>query len=331
MSEPSAVRDLSNAFRHGGAVRVLLARELEIYGVWFALAVLVLISTLVSPEFLHTTNLLNILRQSVPLAIVAMGEALVILVGGFDVSVGNLVTLTAVITARVMAGNNARILPTVLLVLGIGAVVGLTNGLLVAKLRTDSFVTTLAMMLVLQGAALVYTQGSPANDLTHGFRQISVGDIGGIPISVLCFPGIFAVVWFVLNRTVPGRRLYAVGTNRRVTHLSGQPLTRTIVSAYVACSVLTVVGGLFLVAWIGTTDMSAGSGWALQAIAAALIGGAAIGGGRGGVGGPVGGVLVLTTILNLVDLLALPNYAKLLVEGGAIITGVALYSQRRSS
>jgi ribose transport system permease protein len=308
--------------------RDVLDRHLATYGVWFALAILVIVSAAVSPAFLHVDNLLNIGRQAVPLAIVALGEALVILVGGIDVSVGALVTLTTVITARVMAASDARVLPTVALVLAIGAAVGLANGLLISKLATDAFVTTLATMLVLQGAAYVYTQGSPANDLTHGFRQISEGEVLGIPISIFCFAGIFAFVWFGLARTVFGRRIYAVGSNPRVARLSGQPVSRTVVGAYVACSLLAVVGALFLVARLGTGDNSAGVGWELQAIAAVLIGGTAFGGGRGGVAGPVGGVLVLVTLLNLVDLLALPNYWQLIVKGAAIIAGVALYSRR---
>jgi ribose/xylose/arabinose/galactoside ABC-type transport system permease subunit len=299
-------------------------------GVWVVLAVLVIVSASVSSSFLHTTNLLNIGRQSVPLAIVAIGEALVILVGGIDVSVGAVVTLTTCVAAREMAASDTRILPTVALVLGLGSAVGLVNGLLVAKLRTDAFVTTLATMLLVQGAALVYTQGSPANDLTHGFRQISEGEFLGVPISIYCFIGLFAVVWAALARSVWGRRIYAVGANSRVAHLSGQPVSWITVSAYVACSLLAAVGGLFLVARLGTGDTAAGAGWELQAIAAVLIGGTAFGGGKGGVVGPVGGVLVLTTLLNLVDLLALANYWKLVVKGAAIVIGVALYSRRRA-
>jgi ribose transport system permease protein len=291
--------------------------------------VLVIVSASVSDSFLHTTNLLNIGRQSVPLAIVAIGEALVILVGGIDVSVGAVVTLTTCVAARVMAGSDTRILPTVALVLGLAAAIGLVNGLLVAKLRTDAFVTTLATMLLVQGAALVYTQGSPANDLTHGFRQISEGEFLGVPISIYCFLGLFAVVWVALARSVWGRRIYAVGANSRVARLSGQPVSWITVSAYVACSLLAAVGGLFLVARLGTGDTAAGAGWELQAIAAVLIGGTVFGGGKGGVVGPVGGVLVLTTLLNLVDLLALANYWKLVVKGAAIVIGVALYSRRR--
>lgn len=314
----------------GRAARLSLRYEsvLTTYGVWVMLLILFIVSAAASSSFLHGANLLNIGRQTVPLAIVAMGEALVVLVGGIDVSVGAVVTLTTCIAARVMANNNGRILETVALVLAIGVGVGLVNGVLIAKLRTDPFVTTLATMLIVSGAAFVYTQGSPANDLTHGFRQIAEGDVGGFPIPIVCFTAIWITLWALTTRTVWGRRLYAVGANARVARLSAQPVDRTVISAYVGCSVLAATGGLFLVARLGTGDTGAGLGWELLAIAAVLIGGTAFGGGRGGVVGPVGGVLVLTTLLNLVSLLALPNYVQRIVEGVAIIVGVSLYSRR---
>src|SRR4051812_10540835 len=307
-----------------------LEDPLQRYGVWVAFAILFVVSALVSSSFLHTTNLLNIGRQSVPLAIVALGEAIVILVGGIDVSVGAVVTMTTCIAARVMAGSDARIGPTVALVLAMAVGVGLSNGILISVFGTDAFVTTLATMLVVQGAALVYTQGSPANDLTHGFRQISEGNFLGVPISIYCFLAIVGVLWLILSRTIWGHRVYAVGTNAVTTRLSAQPVVRTLIGAYVACSVLAAVGGLFLVARLGTGDTAAGSGWELRAISAVLIGGIAFGGGRGNILGPVGGVLLLETLLNLVDLLALPNYSTLIVNGAAIIVGVALYSRGRA-
>jgi ribose transport system permease protein len=229
-----------------------------------------------------------------------------------------------------MAGSDGRVGPTVALVLAMAVGVGLANGVLISILGTDAFVTTLATMLLVQGAALVYTQGSPANDLTHGFRQISEGDFLGIPISIYCFAGLVVALWLVLSRTVWGHRIYAVGTNAVTTRLSAQPVVTTVIAAYVACSVLAAVGGLFLVARLGTGDTAAGSGWELKAISAVLIGGIPFGGGRGSILGPVGGVLVLVTLLNLVDLLALPNYSTLIVNGAAIIVGVALYSRHRS-
>ena len=300
-------------------------------GAYLALLALLVASAVASPAFLRPDNLVNIARQAVPLGIVALGETIVILVGGLDVSVGAVITLTTAVTASVMASSNARVLPTVALVLAIGLAVGAINGVLVAVLRADPFVTTLASMLILRGATLVYTQGAPRSNLTPGFREISEGDFLGLPISLYAFSLLFLAAWFALRRTVWGRRVYAVGANVRAARLSGQPTMRVEISAYVLCSLLAAVAGLFLVARLGSGDVNAGSGFELNAIAAALIGGTAFGGGRGGVAGTLAGVLVMTTLINLVSLLALPNFVQLIVRGVVVVLGVALYSRRSSA
>jgi ribose/xylose/arabinose/galactoside ABC-type transport system permease subunit len=317
---------------HGGSgarprmLEVLAGDRLGTFAPWLSLAVLLIVSAAVSSSFLTSGNLLNISRQAAPLGMVALGEAIVILAGGIDVSVGAVISMTTVVTARVMQGDDVRIAPTIALALAIGLAVGLVNGTLVGVLRTDPFVTTLATMLVLQGAALVYTQGSPANDLTTGFRKISEGDVADVPISVICLAVLAVVVWFVVARSTFGRDLYAVGENGRVAFLSGRSVTRVVITSYVASGLLAAIAGVFLVARLGTGDVSAGSGWELEAISAVLIGGTALGGGRGGIAGPIAGVFILTVVFNLVNLLALPNYWQQIVRGVAIIVGVALYA-----
>jgi ribose transport system permease protein len=144
-----------------------------VLGAYLALLALLVVSALASSDFLTSSNLANVLRQGAPLAVVALGQTVVILVGGIDVSVGAVMTLTTVVAARVMEGDPGMVAPTILVVLALAAVVGLVNGFLIGYFRQDAFVTTLAMMLIIGGAVLVYTQGSPADDLTRGFRQVS--------------------------------------------------------------------------------------------------------------------------------------------------------------
>lgn len=297
-------------------------------GPWLTLLVLVIVGTIVSGSFLTSHNLRNIGAQAAPLGMVALGQTIVIIAGGIDVSVGALVSLTTVVAARTMVDSNAMILPTVLLVLAIGLAVGLVNGALIARLKTDAFVTTFAMMLVVSGAALVYSQGSPANNLTSAFRTISQGTVLGVSVSVYAFALACAAVWFLLARTAWGRLVYAAGGNPRAAYLSARRVNLVTVGGYVACSLLAVIGGLFLVARLGTGDTNAGSGWELEAIAAVLVGGTPFGGGRGGVMGPVAGVLILTTLFNLTNLLSLPDYSQLIIRGAAVVIGVALYSRR---
>lgn len=298
---------------------------------YLVLISLFLIASVASPDFLDKQNLLNIGRQAAPLAIVALGQTIVILCGGIDVSVGAVMSLTTVVLSQEMGGDPAMVLPAVLIVLVLGLVIGLCNGVLISRVGTDPFVTTLAALLIVQGAALVYTQGTPSNGLTHGFRQISEGELLGIPASIFFAAAVFALVWFLLGRTIWGKSIYAIGGNLRATYLSGRRTALIQTSAYVACSLLAVVAGLLLAARIGTAEVKAGSGFELEAIAAVLIGGTVFGGGRGRVAGTIAGVLILVILFNLVNLLSLPSEIQLIVRGLVIVLGVAVYSRRPAS
>lgn len=299
------------------------------FGPWVILLALMVISALISPSFLSTTNLVNILRQAAPLMIVALGQTLVILVGGIDVSVGALIATTTVIGGSFMRDSNALILPTVLVVIGVGVVVGLIHYLLIVRIRTDALVTTLGTMLILSGLNLIYTGGAPRSNVTDLFRKLSDGRLAGIPIIVLVALLIAAVLAFGLRRSTFGRRIYAVGSNREAARLAGIRAHRVEGRAYVACSVLAVIAGLALLARIGTGDTAAGNGMELDSIAAVLIGGTAFGGGKGRAEGTVAGVLILTVLFNIFNLMGISRFAHLIVKGVVVIIGVALYSTRK--
>jgi ribose transport system permease protein len=298
---------------------------------WLALLTLVIVAAILSSDFLDRQNLLNIGRQAAPLAVVALGQTIVILCGGIDVSVGAVMSLTTVVVSTEMNSDPSMVIPAVLLVLALGAAIGVANGFLVAKVGTDPFVTTLAAMLIISGAALVYTQGSPTNGLTSGFRQISEGEVLGIPASIFFALGAFLLAWFLLRRTVWGRSIYALGGNMRATYLSGRRTALVQGSAYVASSLFAVVAGLLLSARIGTGAVSAGAGFELESIAAALIGGTAFGGGRGRISGTIAGVLILVVLFNLVNLLGLPSELQQIVRGAVIVLGVAIYGRRATA
>jgi ribose transport system permease protein len=295
---------------------------------YLALAVLFLVASIASSSFLEKDNLLNVARQAAPLAIVALGQTVVILAGGLDVSVGALISVTTVVTSDQMAHDPGMVLPAILIALAIGLAAGLLNGVLISWLEADPFVTTLATLLILNGAALVYTSGTPSSGLTPGFREISEGEILGVSISVYIVVVLVAAMWVLLRRTTWGRQIYALGGNPRATFLSGRRTVLIQISAYVLCSLLAVVAGFILVARLGTGEVSAGSGFELDAIAAVLIGGTAFGGGRGGIAGTIAGVLILVILFNLVNLLAFPSVLQQIVRGVAIVLGVAMYSRR---
>ena len=306
-----------------------LRRNWAIVGPWAILALLIVASTIISPNFLSTTNMLNILRQAAPLMIVALGQTLVILVGGIDVSVGAVIATTTVIGGSMMRDSDALIFPTVLAVIGVGVVVGLVHHIFIVRGRTDALVTTLGTMLVLTGLNLIYTGGAPRSNVTVLFRKLSDGRILGVPVIVILALLLAVALAYVLRRSTYGRRIYAVGSNREAARLSGVRVHRVVGSAYVACSVLAVVAGLALLARIGTGDTAAGSGMELDSIAAVLIGGTAFGGGRGSAEGTVAGVLILTVLFNIFNLMGVSRFAHLIVKGVVIIVGVALYSSRK--
>lgn len=299
-----------------------------LYGPWAILLLLMVSSAIISPAFLGTTNLVNILRQAAPLMIVALGQTLVVLVGGIDVSVGAVIATTTVIGGSFMRDSNALIGPTVLTVLALGVAIGFIHYLLIVRVGTDALITTLGTMLILSGLNLIYTGGAPRSNVPDLFRQLSEGRILGIPIIVIISLAIAAVLAYLLRRSTFGRRVYAVGSNRDASRLAGIRTRRVEGKAYVICSVLAVVSGLALLARIGTGDTAAGEGMELDSVAAVLIGGTAFGGGKGRIEGTIAGVLILTVLFNIFNLMGVSRFAHLIVKGVVVIVGVALYSTR---
>jgi ribose/xylose/arabinose/galactoside ABC-type transport system permease subunit len=323
----TAVGDVETTAARQGLLATI-QRHQATSGPWIILLLLIVVSTLISPDFLSTTNLLNILRQAAPLMIVALGQTLVILVGGIDVSVGAVIAMTTVIGGSLMRDSNALILPTVLIVLGVGVLIGLIHYLFIVRFRTDALVTTLGTMLILTGLNLIYTGGAPRSNVTDLFRKLSDGRLLGIPLIVIIALALAAALAFGLRRSTFGRRVYAVGSNRTAARLAGIRAHRVEGLAYVTCSVLAVLAGLALLARIGTGDTAAGEGMELDAIAAVLIGGTAFGGGKGSAEGTVAGVLILTVLFNIFNLMGISRFAHLIVKGVVVIVGVALYSTR---
>ena len=238
----TAVGDVETTAARQGLLATI-QRHQATSGPWIILLLLIVVSTLISPDFLSTTNLLNILRQAAPLMIVALGQTLVIRVGGIDVSVGAVIAMTTVIGGSLMRDSNALILPTVLIVLGVGVLIGLIHYLFIVRFRTDALVTTLGTMLILTGLNLIYTGGAPRSNVTDLFRKLSDGRLVGIPIIVIIALVLAAALAFGLRRSTFGRRVYAVGSNRSAARLAGIRAHRVEGLAYVACSVLAVLAG----------------------------------------------------------------------------------------
>lgn len=305
-------------------------RWLQAAAIWIVLGVLVLIASLVSPNFLTPRNLTTILKQAAPLGILAVGETLVILTGGIDLSVASVMASVSIFAAGITDGQDELVLPVVAFCLVFSLLVGLGNGLMVTKLRIPPFIATLGMILVVQGIRFVYSKGTPKTYIPDVLRFWGRDSLGPIPMALIVWFVIVAIAAFVLSRTTFGRRLYAVGGNARTAYLSGVNVDGIKIAAYTACSLLAGIAGLILVGYVGTADNWLGNGYELNAIAAVVIGGTAFEGGKGGQWGTVAGVLILTVLFNLVLMLQFDEEARRIVKGVVILLAVALYARMRA-
>jgi len=305
-------------------------RWLQAAAIWIVLGALILLAGLVSPTFLSPRNIATLMKQAAPLGILAVGQTLVILTGGIDLSVASVMATVSVFAAGLIDGKDERVWPVVLVCLLFSVLVGLANGLLVTKLRIPPFIATLGMILVVQGIRFVYTKGTPKTYIPDSLRFFGRDSTGPIPNAVIVWLVIVLIVGFLLTRTTFGRRLYAVGGNTRTAYLSGIDVDRTRIAAYTLCSLLAGIAGLVLVGYVGHADNWLGNGFELNAIAAVVIGGTAFEGGKGGLLGTIGGVLILTVLFNLVLLLQFDEEVRRIVKGMVILFAVAMYARLRT-
>jgi ribose transport system permease protein len=227
-----------------------------------------------------------------------------------------------------MAGNNGMILPTVVAMIALCLFIALINAVVTIKLRVPSFLTTLGMLYILQGLALIITN-KPAGLAAPAFAEIASINWGGLPMGVVAAAVIVIVAGLVLQGTVFGRHVYAVGGDAEVARLSGIKVNRVKIETFLACGLFTALAGLYVAARTTVGDPNVGSGYELASIAAVVIGGTSLFGGRGGLTGTVAGVLILTALTNVLNLNDIDSYTQLMIRGGIIIAVVASYTRRK--
>lgn len=273
-----------------------------------------------SDVFFTVPNWQNVGLQAAALACVAFGQAFVVLTAGIDLSVGSMVALSSVVAAMFMGSGIAI---AVVAALAIGVVVGLVNGLVVTRLRVAPFVATLAMLSIAAGLALNLSGGTPVVGLPQAFTSLAYKRLAGVPAPVVVAALVFVLAFFVLRSTRLGRNIYATGGNAEAARLSGINVRATIMATYVICSVLATFGGLILTARVASGQPSLGSDLALQSVAAVVLGGVSLFGGRGGLVGVAVGVAFVTILTNGLNLLGVSSYTQLMVIGGAMIIAIA--------
>jgi ribose transport system permease protein len=293
----------------------------------------ILFFALQEPRFYGTANITNVFRQSTYLIIVTLGQALVLISGGFDLSVGALIAVTSVVSARWMsnyyAGNPESELTAVLVGVAaglfVGLVVGLVNGIGVARFNVSPFIMTLGMASVGSGFALYYTGGSPVSGMPPLFtKQIGTGRVFEIPVPIFFAIAAILIVIFLVNATAWGRYLYAIGGNTKAAFLSGINVPLYTASVYVMCSLLTALAGILLTARVSSGEPNLGATFALESITAAVVGGVSLRGGEGRIFGAVLGALFITILTNGMNLIRIESYIQEIAIGIILIVAVII-------
>jgi len=294
----------------------------------FLMLVLVFLGLSFASEFFLTSrNLANVGRQISVVGIVSLGQALVIIAGGIDLSVGSIIGLSAVLAALATATTGSPLLGLVT-ALAVGTLVGAVNGLLVTRARINPFITTLGTLSVARGAALLATNGSPVR-FDNWVAWLGYGRIAGVPVQFILLVVLFLAVWFFAARTRWGRNIYAVGDNARAARLAGVDVKGTRVAVFVICGVLAGLGGLLLGGMLTNANPSLGLGYELDVIAAVILGGVAMSGGRGSIPGVVVGAALMGLLRNAFVLLNVSGYWQTITIGLVVILAVGADSFTR--
>ncbi|WP_411034803.1 ABC transporter permease [Shinella sp. BYT-45] len=288
------------------------------------------------PNYLEPGLFMNFLRRAAPLIILACGQLYVILTGGFDLSMGAVATLAVLAASILINGDPDATWAVIGALYVMGIAVGLVNGLVVAFLKVPSIIATLGAMLSVNGLALAWSGGAARGDLPENFRNLGrlvwrdVPLVGTLPLAVLVLAGFVALAWWGLNGTLYGKRALAVGDNPRAAELAGTPVAATRILAFVVSAVSAVTAGILLGGFSGVS-VNAGEGLELQAIAACVIGGAQLLGGRGSIWSAVFGALSLFALFTLLNLLGLPQALRDSIQGVILIAavGASLWRGRR--
>lgn len=301
----------------------------------YVLVIALIIAIIVlNPAFAEPTGYMNYLKRVAALAILSGGALYVIVSGGFDLSVGSTMTLTVIGSSMLASNDPSSTYWIIPLMLCIGLVIGVINGLVVSFLKVPSLIATLGMMISLNGVAFMWSGGAPRGYLPDTFRffgRYNISDvpvIGILPIAVICLLVFGVILWWGMHRTNYGRLLHAIGDNPQAARLAGVPVKSVRISAFVVSSLTAVLAGVILGGRAGVS-VNIGSGFELQAITAAVIGGAQLLGGRGSVPATIAGALALEAIFTLLNLLGLSQPVRLVVQGLILIGAVAFATYQR--
>lgn len=286
------------------------------------LVLLMVILSFNSSQFLTSYNLLSIIRQASINGLIAFGMMTVILSSGIDLSVGSTLAFTSLIMAKMIhAGFSSPIAIGIAILLG--AMVGVINGLLISKGKLQPMIATLSTMMVFRGVTLYVSNGVPESKLGEGLiGWLGRGSVAGVPVPVYILVIVFAIFFFMLNRTVFGKRVYAIGGNVKAARLSGIHVERNQIYVYMISGILATLAGIILTSRIDSAVPTAGASYEMNAIAACVIGGASLTGGRGKVTGTLIGIMIIAVLMNGLNMMGTSAYLQQIITGLIIIAAV---------
>ena len=300
---------------------------------YIALVLVFIVSTIASPDIFPTySNIMNILRQASIVGVVSIGMTVVLLIGGIDLSVTSIMAITACLLADMMEkgvtnGKTGIMIGPVLLVLMIGCLIGLVNGIIIVHRNLEAFIVTLAVNMIVKGIVMVYTKGAPGGKVTEFWSNFGSGFVFGIPCAVILYAIMMIIFIIVLHKTVYGRHIYAIGSNAEAARLTGIKVKSNKILAYVLCGFTAALAGVMLMARVRVGEPNGSTGYDMDALAAAVIGGTSMSGGVGTLAGTLAGVIIMAMVNNILNLVGADPNLQSLIKGVIIL--VAVIFQKR--
>ncbi len=291
-----------------------------------ALIILMVVITIINSNFLTANNLLNLLLQVTSNALIAFGMTFVILTGGIDLSVGSILALSSALTAGLL-GSGMPVTLAILISLILGCILGMMNGLLISYGKLAPFIVTLATMTIFRGATLVYTNGNP---ITKGlsdtflFQFLGQGYIVGIPFPVIIMFIVFIVLYVLLHKTAFGKSVYAIGGNEKAAYISGVKLNKVKIIIYSISGIMASISGLIITSRLSSAQPTAGASYEMDAIAAVVLGGTSLSGGKGRILGTLIGALIIGVLNNGLNIIGVSAFWQQVVKGVVILIAVLI-------
>lgn len=303
--------------------RLKTGSALQSLGSLIALVGLVVVFSIISTDFRSFNNILALLKQASVNGLIAFGMTGVILTGGIDLSVGSTLALTSMLCAAMVHGGVPPVV-AMLAVLVLGVVFGAASGALITKGRLQPFIATLITMTVFRGLTMIFSGGMPISNLGNDpfLMGIGKGTLLFIPVPVWVMLAMFALFFFVLNKTTFGRRVYATGSNEKAAKLAGVNVNRTKLLVYIVSGVTATLAGLILLSRLSSAQPTIGTGYEMDAIAAVVLGGTSMSGGRGKIYGTLVGVIIIAVLNNGLNIMNVSSYYQDIVKGLVILLAV---------